>query len=132
VGTEYDLTTQKSGLLLTTESPLVPDLIRRAGPPTEKRFCRWIGLSPKPPTFTGKDFRRVLYRSDRLRRIHSSPNAPPRRGWLPLPSDSTLRRTPLRFGQPSCHQGLDWAFHSSNHFPARFPSPVSQGPADTR
>lgn len=44
MGTEYDLTTQKSGLLLTIESPLVPDLIRRAGPSAAKRFCRWIGL----------------------------------------------------------------------------------------
>ena len=42
MGTEYDLITQKSGLLLAAESPLVPDLIRHAGPSAAKRFAEFF------------------------------------------------------------------------------------------
>ena len=42
MGTEYDLITQKSGLLLATESRLVPGLIRHAGPSAAKRFVEFF------------------------------------------------------------------------------------------
>ena len=42
MGTEYDLITQKSGLLLATESPLIPDFIRHAGPSAAKRFVEFF------------------------------------------------------------------------------------------
>ena len=42
MGTGHDLITQKSGFLLATESPLVPDLIHRAGPSATKRFVEFF------------------------------------------------------------------------------------------
>ncbi|NQU25467.1 MAG: tyrosine-type recombinase/integrase [Candidatus Nealsonbacteria bacterium] len=42
MNTEYDLITQKSGFLLATELPLVPDLIRHAGSSAAKRFVEFF------------------------------------------------------------------------------------------